>query len=53
MPSMELDDDHGNGDGLKMVINAPTWKRRKRKTKTQDDQGKCINRVFISPLKTP
>jgi hypothetical protein len=37
---MELDDGvHGDGDGQKMITSAPTWKRRKRKTKWAQGKG--------------
>jgi hypothetical protein len=29
------------------MIKAPTWKRRKKKTKTYGDQGKGINRILF------
>ena len=32
--------------------SAPSWKRRKRKTKPYGDQGKGINRDFVSVIKT-
>jgi hypothetical protein len=56
--ALELDD--GDQDDavmtkvkIKVVLQAPTWKRRKRKTKSYGDQGKCIKYVFILALKTP
>jgi hypothetical protein len=42
MPSVELEDHGDDGDDHKM-IKCSTWRRRKRKTKTQiGDQGKGI-----------
>ena len=36
---MELDDGHGDGGDQKMVISAPTWKKRKKKTKWAQGKG--------------
>jgi hypothetical protein len=38
---------HGDEGGQMMMIKAPTWKRRKRKTKTYEYQGKGINRILF------
>ena len=35
-----------------MMIKCPTWKRRKRKTKPYEDQGKGIIRDFVLVIKT-
>ena len=41
---VELDDGQGDGGDQTRRSSAPTWKRRKRKTKkTKVDQGKGIN----------
>ena len=42
------DEVHGDGDGhvLKM-IKCSTWKRRKKKIKPYEDQGKDIIRDFV------
>jgi hypothetical protein len=44
---------HGEEGGYKMMIKCSTWKRRKRKTKSDGDQGKGIARVLILVIKTP
>jgi hypothetical protein len=44
---------HGEEGGHEMMIKCLTWKRRKRKTKPNGDQGKCIVRVLVSVIKTP
>jgi hypothetical protein len=36
---MELDDDHGGGDGQNENQVLQTWKRRKRKIKWAQDKG--------------
>jgi hypothetical protein len=38
---------HGDEGGQMVMIKAPTWKRRKKKTKTYGDQGKVINRILF------
>jgi hypothetical protein len=43
---------HGEEGGHEMMIKCSTWKRRKRKTKPDGDQGKGIARVLVS-IKTP
>jgi hypothetical protein len=44
---------HGEEDGHEMMIKYSTWKRRKRKIKSDEDQGKGIARVLVSVIKTP
>jgi hypothetical protein len=44
---------HSEEDGYEMMIKYSTWKRRKRKIKPDEDQGKCIARVLVSVIKTP
>jgi hypothetical protein len=44
---------HGEEGGHEMMIKCSTWKRRKRKTKPDGDQGKGIARVLVSVIKTP
>jgi hypothetical protein len=40
---LEQDEVHGDEGGHEMMlIKCSTWKRRKRKTKNRDDQGKGI-----------
>ena len=36
----------------KVKIKCSNWKRRKRKIKIHEDQGKGIDRIFVSPIKT-
>jgi hypothetical protein len=36
----------------KMMIKCSTWKRRKRKIKSDGDQGKGIARILVSVIKT-
>ena len=38
-PMVELDDGHGDGDGLSEDQVLQTWKRRKRKIKWAQDKG--------------
>ena len=42
MPSDGARDDHGDNDDDYKMIKCSTWKRRKRKTKSNGDQGKGI-----------
>jgi hypothetical protein len=52
---VEPRDDHGDdGDDQKM-IKCFTFRKKKRKRKTKPDgnQGKCIARVLIFMIKTP
>ena len=45
---MELDDGHGESDGHKKDgSSALTWKRRKRKTKTNEIKAKVSNRFLF------
>jgi hypothetical protein len=44
---------HGEEGRHKMMIKCSTWKRRKRKTKPNGDQGKGIARVLVLMIKTP
>jgi hypothetical protein len=44
---------HGEEGGHEIMIKCSTWKRRKRKTKPDGDQGKGIARVLVSVIKTP
>jgi len=43
---MELDDGHGDGGGQKMILSAPTLKRRKRNTKWTQGKG-IFNRTIL------
>jgi hypothetical protein len=49
---VELDDTSGDGDGQKMVTKCSNFKRRKRKIKSYEAQGKCINMDFVLLVKT-
>jgi len=42
MPSDEASDDHSDEGDDHKVIKCSTWKRRKRKTKSYENQGKGI-----------
>jgi uncharacterized protein (DUF2384 family) len=44
---------HGEEGGHEMMIMCSTWKRRKRKTKFDGDQGKGIARFLVLVIKTP
>jgi hypothetical protein len=50
---MELDDGHSNGGDQKDDQMLHIWKRRKRKTKPDGNQGKGIARVLVLVIKTP
>jgi hypothetical protein len=50
---MELDDDHSDGGDQKDDQVLHIWKRRKRKTKLDGNQGKGIARVLVLVIKTP
>jgi hypothetical protein len=49
---MELDDGHSDGGDQKMKV-FHIWKRRKRKIKPDENQGKVIARVLVLVIKTP
>jgi hypothetical protein len=50
---MELDNGHSDGGDQKMIKCFTFGKRRKRKTKPDRNQGKCIARVLVLVIKTP
>jgi hypothetical protein len=50
---MELDDGHRDGGDKKMIKYFTFGKERKRKTKPDGNQGKCIARVLVLVIKTP
>jgi hypothetical protein len=44
---------HGEEGGHEMMIKCSSWKRRKRKIKPDEDQGKGIATVLVLVIKTP
>ena len=45
---IEQDEVHGDGDGhVLMMIKCSTWKRRKRKTKTEMIKAKVYDRFLL------
>jgi hypothetical protein len=49
---MELDDGHSDGGDQKM-IKCFTFRKEERKTKPDENRGKCIARVLVLVIKTP
>jgi hypothetical protein len=50
---MELVDGHSDGGDQKMIKCFTFGKRKKRKTKPDGNEGKCITRVLVLVIKTP
>jgi len=50
---VEQDDVHGDGDGQIEDQVLQLGKKEREKQKSNGDQGKGIDRIFVLPIKTP